>query len=396
MKVLLVNDYATPTGGAELIMLALRRRLKELGHDARLFASSAQPLNKESEADYECLGTTSKFRTLLQSGNPWAAYKLSQVLSEFKPDVVHVRIFLTQLSPSILPLLANIPAIYHVAWYRPICPLGTKKLPNGQICQYPVGLACHENKCLPIHDWLPLMIQMALWRRWRKVFNLVVANSYAVKDSLLEQGIQPIQVVWNGIPVCSARPPLENPPTIAFAGRLVWEKGVDILIKAFARATKSIPSAHLLIAGKGTAEASLRSLINQLGLKNRVTLLGHLSRSKLEEKLSQAWVQVVPSRWAEPFGIVAIEAMMRGTAVVATDAGGLREIVRHQQTGLLIAPEDVEALATNLERLLRDPHLAEQMGQKGREVALSQFTETHFVDKFVDLYHQVIGNSLAS
>ena len=126
MKILLVNDYATPTGGAELIMLSLRRQLRELGHDARLFASSARPLNQESQGDYHCLGTTSKFRTLLQSKNPWASQKLAKILSEFKPDVVHVRIFLTQLSPSILPLLINIPTIYHVAWYRAICPLGTK------------------------------------------------------------------------------------------------------------------------------------------------------------------------------------------------------------------------------------------------------------------------------
>ncbi|MGB3639961.1 MAG: glycosyltransferase family 4 protein [Rivularia sp. (in: cyanobacteria)] len=392
MKILLVNDYATPTGGAELIMLALRKQLRLLGHDARLFASSAKPLNQEIQADYQCLGTTSKFRTLLQSANPWAYQKLAQVLSEFKPDVVHVRIFLTQLSPSILPLLINIPTIYHVAWYRSICPLGTKQLPTGEICQHSVGTACYQNKCLPIHDWLPLMVQMKLWQRWRKAFNLVVANSHAVKDSLVAQGIKPVKVVWNGIEIRAARSPLQTPPTVAFAGRLVWEKGVDILIEAFSKVQKKIPSAHLLIAGKGEAEASLKSLIKQLGLQNQVTLLGHLSRPMLEEKLSQAWVQVVPSRWAEPFGIVAIEAMMRGSAVIATDAGGLREIVRHQQTGLLIPSENVESLTNAILRLLSDRNLAEQMGQQGREIALAHFTETHFVDQFIDLYHQIAVN----
>ena len=108
--------------------------------------------------------------------------------------------------------------------------------------------------------------------------------------------------------------------------------------------------------------------------------------------MSQAWVQVVPSRWAEPFGIVAIEAMMRGTAVIATNSGGLREIVRHQQTGLLIKSEDVEALANSLEQVLRDRNLAEQMGQQGREIALAHFSETHFVNQFIDLYHQIAVN----
>ncbi|MEM9507885.1 MAG: glycosyltransferase family 4 protein [Cyanobacteria bacterium P01_E01_bin.35] len=389
MKILLVNDYATPTGGAELIMLALRRQLRLKGHDARLFASSARPLNQQNLADYQCLGTTSRYRTLLQSTNPWAYQKLGQVLSEFKPDVVHVRIFLTQLSPSILPLLTNIPTIYHVAWYRPICPLGTKILPTGNLCQDSVGTACYKNKCLPIRDWVPLMWQMSLWQRWRQAFNLVVANSHAVKDSLVAQGIKPVKVIWNGIPICPSRPLLQTPPTVVFAGRLVWEKGVDILIKAFAQVKQKIPDGQLLIAGKGEAEASLKSLIEQLGLQNQVTLLGHLSRPLLEEKLSHAWVQVVPSRWVEPFGIVAIESMMRGTAVIATDAGGLREIVCHQQTGLLIPSEDVTALANSLEQILSDRHLAEQMGKQGREVALEHFTENGFVAQFINLYHQI-------
>jgi glycosyltransferase involved in cell wall biosynthesis len=120
-----------------------------------------------------------------------------------------------------------------------------------------------------------------------------------------------------------------------------------------------------------------------------VILLGHLPRSVLEEKLAQAWVQVIPSRWAEPFGIVAIEAMMRGTAVIATDIGGLPEIVHHQQTGLLIPRENIEALATSLEYLLQNRDLAEQMGQKGREIALAHFTDNHFIDQFLDLYQKI-------
>ena len=388
-KILLVSDYATPTGGAELMMLALRNGLKQRGYEVRFFASSVQNNGLKPLSDEQCLGTNSSFRTLLQSANPWAYQKLKQILAEFQPDIVHVRLFLTQLSPLILPLLQDIPSLYHVAWYRPICPLGTKLLPNGQFCSYSAGKACYQQGCLPIYDWFPLMMQMKLWQRWRKAFNLVVANSYAVKEKLIEQGIAPVKVVWNGIPTSPARPPLRMPPTVAFAGRLVWTKGVDILIKAFAQVRAKIPSTQLLIAGKGDVETEIKNLINQLELQNSVILLGHLPRSALEEKLAQAWVQVVPSRWAEPFGIVAIEAMMRGTAVIATDIGGLPEIVRHQQTGLLIPRENIDALATSLECLLQNRDLAEQMGQKGREIALAHFTDNHFVDQFLDLYQQI-------
>ena len=374
MKILLVNDYATPTGGAELIMLALRQQLRELGHDARLFASSARPLNKKSEADYECLGTTSKFRTLLQSSNPWA---------------VHVRIFLTQLSPSILPLLIDFPTIYHVAWYRPICPLGTKKLPSGDICQSPVGTACYQNKCLPIHDWLPIMLQMKLWNNWQHAFNLVVANSYFVKRQLASQGVNATEVVWNGVPsrpMCSDLSPY---PTVVFAGRLVVEKGLDVLIKAFREVIKQIPQARLLIAGAGTEKNNLLALVSELELGDRITFLGHLSREQMEQVFKESWVQVVPSQWQEPFGIVAAEAMMRGKAVIASNLGGLSEIVQHNKTGLLFRHDNIQELASSIIRILGNVNLARDMGETGREIALANFSEEAFTKKFLDLYQQI-------
>ena len=116
MKILLISDYATPTGGAEILTISLRDGLRSRGHDARLFASSARPNGAHSQADYHCFGTTSGFRTLLQSANFWAARKLKRILAEFQPDVVHVTLFLTQLSPLILPLLKNVPSLYYAVW----------------------------------------------------------------------------------------------------------------------------------------------------------------------------------------------------------------------------------------------------------------------------------------
>lgn len=393
MKILLVNDYATPTGGAELMMLALRDGLRQRGHDARLFASCVQRDASGSLADYECFGTTSSFRTLLQTANPWAFRQLDRVLAEFQPDVVHVRIFLTQLSPLILPLLKDRPSLYHVAWYRPICPLGTKLLPDGTSCQKEAGAVCYRNHCLPLRDWLPLMLQMKLWRHWLDAFNLIVANSEAVKRRLIAEGIEPIEVVWNGIPIRLPRPPLSSPPTVAFAGRLVWEKGVDVLLQAFAKVVSQIPEARLLLAGDGPERDAIASLIAELELQGSVSLLGHLSRPEMEHHFATAWVQVVPSRWAEPFGIVAAEAMMRGTAVIASSSGGLTEIVQDGKTGFLVLPEDANALTEALLHLLQNRDLAEQMGKAGRKIALTHFSEGIFVEKFICLYQHLLHNS---
>jgi glycosyltransferase involved in cell wall biosynthesis len=127
-------------------------------------------------------------------------------------------------------------------------------------------------------------------------------------------------------------------------------------------------------------------LIADSGLSANVFFLGHLPRADVERRFAAAWVQVVPSRFAEAFGLAAAEAMMRGTAVVASASGGLPEIVRDGQTGFLVPPGDTQALAEALLVFLRDRALAEQMGKAGREVALAHFREETYIDKAVQLY----------
>jgi len=396
MRILLVNDYGTPTGGAETQMLALREELRRRGHEARLFASSAHPPGVESLADDECFGTTSRFRTLLQTANPWAAWGVRRVLADFRPDVVHVRLFLTQLSPLILPVLKGVPSVYHVVWYRPICPLGTKMLPDGRACHVPAGLVCYRQGCLPLRDWVPLMLQMKMWRRWCYHFDLIVANSEAVRRRLIAEGIEPAEVIPNGVPIRPARPPFSPPPTAAFAGRLVPEKGVDVLLRAFAEVVAEIPEARLLLAGAGPERERLEQLIVDLRLSSQVAMLGQLPPGELERRFGSAWVQIVPSRWEEPFGVVATEAMMRGTAVIASSTGGLTEIVQHGQTGLLVPPGDPDALAAALLELFRVRESAERMGQAGREVALAHFSAPTTADRFLQLYETICPNRVAT
>jgi glycosyltransferase involved in cell wall biosynthesis len=386
MRILLISDYATPSGGAELMLLSLRDGLRRRGHDARWFASSARPLGLPSQADYECFGIASSVRGLIQVVNPSAFLRLRQVLREFQPDVAHVRLFLGQLSPAILPLLRDVPAIHHVAWYRSICPIGTKMLPDGASCHEPAGAACWRHGCFPRWAWPSAILQMNLTRRWQASFNVVVANSYATQRRLQAQGVDAAEVVWNGVPVWPSRGAFAEHPTVAFAGRLLPEKGADLLVDAFAHVAKQFPGARLLIAGDGPERGKIVSQIGRLGLGSQVRMLGHLPRPDLEREFAEAWVQVVPSRWEEPFGLVAAEALMRGMAVIASNAGGLAEFVRHNDNGLLIPPQDTLALAEALHTLLGNRELACWMGLRGRAFALQNLTEDIFVDRFVGLY----------
>ncbi len=385
MKVLIVHDYAGPQGGAEVMTLALRDGLRRRGHDARVFASRAGTTAEPREADFGCFGTTSRWRTLLQTANPAAMRALARALSDFRPAVVHVRMFLTQLSPLILPLLRRVPSLYHAVWYRAVCPLGTKLLPDGSVCRSPWGRVCLAGGCLPARDWVPLMGQMQLWRRWRSVFDTVVANSESVRARLLEDGFTGVELIPNGVPPRPPRPEL-GPPLVAFAGRLVREKGPQVLLEAFARLTEELPEARLVLAGEGPLRGTLERRVGELGLAGRIELVGRLPRREMERRFDAAWVQAAPALWEEPFGNAVSEAMMRGTAVVATDLGEPAELVREGVTGFRVPPGDPGRLAGALRVLLSDRDLAERMGSAGREHALAELSEERWLDRFEEVY----------
>jgi glycosyltransferase involved in cell wall biosynthesis len=391
MKILLLNDIGTATGGAETQMLSLRDNLRSLSHDVRLFASEAKPVaDSPLLSEYSCFGTNTLFQVISQTANVSAYLNLRRALEEFQPDVVHVRMFMWQLSPLILPLLKNVPCLYQTAVYKAICPLGTKLLPDGSACKNKAGKACLRHGCLTPQSWAVFMAQRQMWLRWRHSFNTVVALSHAMKANLEAEGITPVKVVHNGVPERKLRPPLNQPPLVAFAGRLVSEKGVDILFKAFAQVKERVPEAELIIAGQGVEAENLKSLAEELGINNSVKWLGHITREELEHHFDAAWVQVVPSLWAEPFGNVTTEAMMRGTAVIASATGAQPEIVIDNNTGFLVPPGDVTALADALLKLLSSRELAEEMGQTGRKRAIEEFSEQRRTQNFLDIYQEII------
>lgn len=393
MKVLIVHDYGALLGGAEIVQLALRDGLRSLGHDVRLFASSAVAFDVDLRPEYECFGTVSSFRTLVQTANPMAARALSRAIDDFRPDVVHVGMFLTQLSPLVLRPLARVAAVYHVHWLRPLCPTGLKILPDGTACHSAPGAVCWREGCVPARDWPPLMLQMRLWRRWAGAFDAIVANSEFTRRRLVDAGIEPVELIYYDIGAAPERPPLGPAPRVAFAGRLVREKGVDVLLSAFAAVAARVPDARLVVAGDGPERRGLERLAADLGIAAQVEWLGHVSRDEVERAFATAWVQVVPSRFDEPFGLVAAEAMARGTALVASAAGGLVEIAL--DAARLVPAGDAGALGGALLELLTDIGEAERLGRLGRESVRARFGGEHIAGAFVALYERILATRRA-
>jgi len=391
VRVLLINDYGGPFAGAEALTLALREGLRVRGHEARLLASRAPLLPGEQRSDYACVGTTSRLQPLLEAYNPFASHALRRALADFRPDVVHVSMFLWQLSPAILPRLRELPAVYHVMTYKPICPVGTKTLPDGSACTVDAGWVCRTNGCEALPSWVARSAQLAMWRRWRGAFDRIVPVSESLGRRLRENGIEASAPIRPGVPTRDPRPPLCDPPTVAYAGRLTREKGVPVLLRAFPDVLARVSDARLLVAGDGPERPGLERLAAELGIAARTGFLGHVEPERLDRALARAWVQAVPSLWDEPFGLVAPEAMMRGTAVVSSAVGGLAESVMHETTGLLVPAGDPRALADALVRILASRETAESLGAAGRERAVRDFREDVAIESFLRIYGELLA-----
>lgn len=381
MRILQIYDLSGGNDGPGHQMARLRSGLESRGHEVRLFTSRVQAA-PGPRSDYEAFGTEHhKGQAVTQALNPSASRVLRRALDEFRPDVVHVRQFLWQLSPLILPVLRDVPTVYHVCHYKAVCPVATKLLPDGAPCRQPAGRACLDAGCVSVRTWPMVMLQLELFRRWQGVFDRWLALSEAMARRLAQEGIAPVTVVHNAVRGRAPRATRSPSPLVAYAGRLAPAKGVDVLLRALASVVRSLPDVHLLVAGAGPEEARLRDLAGRLELDGHVTFTGHLERDEMEARLEPAWVQVVPSLWDEPFGNVVTEAMVRGVAVIGSDAGGIPEIVRDGVDGRLVPPGDAPALAGALMEVLTAPERADAWGAAGRQRALEIFGEGRLTDR---------------
>jgi glycosyltransferase involved in cell wall biosynthesis len=179
---------------------------------------------------------------------------------------------------------------------------------------------------------------------------------------------------------------------VVYVGRLEAEKDVGTLVEAMGEVVKARPGAVCAIAGSGSEEGALRGLVERLGLDDSVVLMGYIENP--EEVMRAGDLFVLPSL-AEPFGLVLLEAMALGKAVVATRAGGPREIVVEGETGLLVEPGDAREMAEAIVGLLREPQRREEMGRHGRERFLEQFTADRMARETLRVYQTILSLSPA-
>ncbi len=172
-------------------------------------------------------------------------------------------------------------------------------------------------------------------------------------------------------------------------GRLVQEKGAQLIVEAAPRVLAELPNCKIIIAGTGWLSDQLQRRVWELGVSDRVDIAGFVSDDDRNRLLKVADVAVFPSLY-EPFGIVALEAMAARCPVVVSSVGGLAEVVRHNETGVTVYPDNVESLAWGILYTLKRPELAQIRTERAYRVVKTEYSWDRIAARTMQVYDRVI------
>lgn len=237
-------------------------------------------------------------------------------------------------------------------------------------------------------DWInknPLRFFYRLYAR----FATIIAVSDSVKRDIIALGVPAdrVVVIYNGINVHAAESvPVDHimrfprQYVVGSIGRLEKEKGYPFLLKAIATVREVVPHIRLVIVGEGSQKRALQDLAQHLGIATTVHFTGF--QKNIYPWLLGFHVFVLPSHTRESSGLVLAEAMSCYVACVGSDLGGIPEIIQHNETGFLVPPGDVRALADTITKLYFNPDLRFRLGKAGRDRVRDKFSEERMLGEF--------------
>ncbi|HZG73718.1 MAG TPA: glycosyltransferase [Chondromyces sp.] len=206
---------------------------------------------------------------------------------------------------------------------------------------------------------------------------IVIPNGIQLEQASIEKNVGPFQ--WSN-----------QKPYIFSIGRMVQEKGFQTLIEVAPAILKKF-DLHFIIAGKGPLLEHFRHIVKEKGLEKSIHFIGFVTDEERWDLFRQCKAAVFPSLY-EPFGIVALEAMASKKPVIASEIGGLKSFVIHEETGLLFQPGSAASLEEQLIRLLPDEKLQARISQKGYEMAKNLYSWERISEQTLKVYEEVIIN----
>ena len=305
---------------------------------------------------------------------------LKKLIVGFKtlsPDIVHVQYVAPGLVPIIAAKMANIKTVFATV-HQPGRPYGRKAK---QLLRFGARL------CTSF-----FFVSKAAEESW-------FGSSALFDPKLKENRKRKHYTIYNAVDTISIEKAvahvdrrafresleLDEHPIIIIVGRLRGEKGHSILLDAMAAVATKVPDVRLIVIGDGPDRESLKFKTEALGIATNIVWMGQKSLDEVFKLLAISDIAVVPSIF-EGFGLTAAEAMAAALPVVGSDVDGLREVIEHGETGIMVPPGDSTALAKALTDLLKHPDRAKEMGAKGRERVRKFFSMERFAISILSAY----------
>jgi glycosyltransferase involved in cell wall biosynthesis len=364
LRLLLAVD-SLEVGGAERHVVDLALALRRKGHEVEVTCSVSGELCEPLETARVPVWPLTR-RLVKRRASLSYARGIRKLLGERTFDLVHAHIFASAVAAAIATLGKSVP------------------------------LVITEHTEASWQTWLTRPVSRWAHRRAKRV----IAVSTPIERRLIEHYGVPshlVTLIPNAVTPASDEPPdppvalrgvwLEH-PLIGVVARLQPEKGVANFLKAAVRVAEVSSQARFLVVGDGPLRGELLDLAEHLGLSERVRFLGYRSDSRALMELMD--VLVVPSL-TEGSPLIVLEAMAAGVPLVASAVGGIPDQVRHGREGILVPPDDPDALGEALGVLLRDPAYARRLGEAGRRRTQNEFSHETLVRRTEGVYRAAIG-----
>ena len=381
MRVALCTDYFYPSiGGVQSHIAGLASELERRGHEAVILAKQvrADLLNGSTltlQSHKKVFYVKSIFPLPIILVPPRPA-EIREVITRGRFDIVHAHHAFTPTS------LLSISSAEKL------------RVPS-ILTNHTIFLASDAK-----HIWVPASYVLYPYRRYINKASLITAVSRAAAKFIehFAKGKE-IIVVPNGVDVerftfVAVKTSLLEEPTILYVGRLAYRKGLHVLVRAIPLVLKEIPDAQLLIVGEGYMDSFLKMLIKSLNLEENVKMLGFISDENLPELYASSHLFVLPSLHCESFGVTLLEAMASGRPIIASNVGGIPEVIEDGVTGLLFRRGDAQDLADKIIKVLNDNKLARTLAFNARKLVKERYSWTVIANKVEDLYEKTLNNRI--
>jgi len=404
MKLLLINKFFFHKGGAERVFFDEKSILESRGNSVIPFSMKH---SKNIQSKYEhyfvsninynnrgVLNASYSTGRLLYSFQ--ARRKIETLIKQEKPDIAHLHNIYHQISPSILHSLKKhkIPVIMTLHDYKLVCASYSMITNDGicEACKKGKYYNCYQKSCVKNSRAKSLLstIEMYLHHNLLHIYNLVnifISPSKFLIDRFHKMGFKrQIEYLPNFVEPNEFDPEYDNEGRfIVYFGRISKEKGLITLI----RAMQKLPDITLKIIGEGPLRGYVESEVKNLGLTN-IKLLGYKAGDELKDIIRNCMFVVVPSEWYENNPRSAIESFALGKPVIGASIGGIPELVRHGETGLLFESGNVEDLRAKIEYLVAHMDEIVRMGKDARKFVEQELNEEKHYDELMRIYQKAI------